>query len=133
MNNLYSKLTTLAAAVALAAGSASAQTHGLKAAVPFPFTVATGKVMPAGDYTVSNERSVWKVQGNQSVVVPLSVAQTSKDSETPKLVFECRGHNCRLSRIQVGGGELGAYWPAPRNKAGNGETARLVVVPLLAS
>ena len=133
MNNLYLKLTTLAAAVAIAAGVTSAQSSTLKASVPFSFTTQTGQVMPAGEYQVNRDRGEWRIHGEASAVVPFAVSQGSKASDTPKLVFECRGHDCALRQIQVGGGEVGAYWPSRKSKADAAETARLVVVPLTAS
>ena len=133
MNNLYLKLTMLASAVAIAAGVTSAQTPGLRASVPFSFTTHTGQVMPAGEYQVNHDRGNWRIRGEESAVVPFAMTKESKASDTPKLVFECRGHNCTLRQIQVGGGETGGYWPAPKHKADDGETARLVVVPLTVS
>jgi hypothetical protein len=133
MNSLYLKLTTLAAAVAIAAGTASAQDVTLKASVPFSYTVQTGKVMPAGEYTLKHDVGTWRIQGDSAAVVPFAISKQSKTSDTPKLVFECRGHNCALRQIQVGRGEVGAYWPARKNKSDAAETARLVVVPLRAS
>ena len=133
MNNLYLKLTTLAAAVAIAAGVTSAQSSTLVGSVPFSFTTQTGKVMPAGEYQINRDRGEWRIRGEASAVMPFAINQQSKTSDKPKLVFECRGHNCALRQIQVGGGEIGAYWPAPKHTANDGETARLVIVPLTVS
>lgn len=99
-----------AAALAAAAGSASAQT--LKAEIPFTFR-AGGVVMAPGTYTVSRSNglaattfTVKNADSHRSAIlaryIPTDASKEWRAQGTAKLGFECAGANCVLRTI----------WPA---------------------
>jgi hypothetical protein len=136
MKTMTSKLLTLAATLAIAATTASAQAT-LKAAVPFSFEISGHQVLPAGNYSVHHEGDVWLFtnDGTRNKAMAMATARTqSQRTDGAKLVFQCRADKCALRDIQSGYGGMGGYWPAPkRGKSDADELARTVIVPLTVS
>jgi hypothetical protein len=136
MTNTSLKLFTLAATLAIAATTASAQV-GLRAAVPFSFEVNGQYTVPAGNYEVNRQGDNWIFTNQETLskaIVHARVQTDSKPTDGARLVFSCRGNNCALRNIQTGGGEIGAYWPAPRRSSSDAEElSRVVIVPLTSS
>ena len=136
MKSLNLKLMTLAATLAIAATTASAQVS-LRAKVPFSFEVNGTYVGPAGNYAVNRQGDAWIFTNQETRHKALAVAVVRPESsrtDKAKMVFECRGNNCTLRSIQTGGGETGALWPARRpSKSETGEAARRVIVNLTPS
>jgi len=136
MKSITSTLLALAATLGIAATTASAQVT-LKAAVPFSFEISGHQVLPAGNYSVSRDRSIWRFTNDETRNKALASATTpmeSKRTDEARLVFQCRANNCALRNIQTGHGELRGYWAAPkRSKSDANELARTVVVPLTVS
>ena len=81
-------------------GSISAQERGVKATVPFDFTVGN-KLLPAGTYTITAENAgVIKIQNSERRVSILSLAtQDGKESKTGELVFNKYGDQYFLHEI----------------------------------
>jgi hypothetical protein len=107
MTNFTKNLMTAAAAVVVSAGLASAQ--GLKADVPFAFSVG-GKVLPAGTYQISSVRAsapIFGLDGENGRAVAMAqaahdpAAAWSADGKA-RLVFAC-GDSCVLREIWTGG------------------------------
>jgi len=136
MKSLNSKLFALAATLAIAATTASAQAT-LTAAVPFSFEIASHQILPAGSYNVHRSGNVWMFTNAETwnkAMAQAPVRMEGKVTDTARLAFECRANHCALRNIQTGGGEPGAYFPAPRrSKSDADELARIVVVPLTLS
>ena len=115
MTNLKTNLMLAAAALVVAAGSASAQ--NLKAEIPFSFR-ASGAGLPAGTYDVlvksstGGTRSVQlrNVETHQSVIAVSngSMDATSKVTKdgAPKMQFACAGSRCEFSAIWPGQGDM---------------------------
>ncbi len=85
------------------AGTLPAQIHGLKAKVPFEFTVM-GRTMPAGEYVVDNANSSATVilkcrEHSVSVIVPTDALQSAAPQEEAKLVFHRYGDQYFLSEV----------------------------------
>ena len=136
MNTSTSRLMIAAAALAVAAGSASAQS--LKAEIPFAFHT-THAAMSPGTYVITTNN--WS--GRQ--VVMLRNADTGKAvmltqhvdaylpaaqlySGVPKLTFTCAGRACVLRELWKGGGSHGLRFVGP--KLPPGEDARIAEVAL---
>jgi hypothetical protein len=136
MYRLDRRLATLAATLVIGVTAARAQnTVTLNASVPFPFTAGTEKVLPAGNYQIpASADSVWRIlnrsEGTSHFVPGNGVRNSSRPTDTPKLVFECRQKGCALRQIQTGGGEIGYTVPAPKRSKSDAEEARVVFVPM---
>lgn len=119
MKTLTNKLMIVAAAVAAAAGTASAQSMIVK--VPFSFSVEKSE-MPAGNYTVtrlhqSGGQPIFNLRNTDTnrarLIVPLVAVDTgAKAYGDTKLVFRCLEGDCRLAQIWTGS-LAGAYQLAP--------------------
>jgi hypothetical protein len=99
----------------LAAGSAFAQTHSVKADVPFDFTVNHAK-MPAGTYTISSVGlgGTLAIRSADNKVVRLvnaNYAESNMPSDRTKLVFRCYGTRYFLSQIWTEGDNRGRQLP----------------------
>ena len=110
MKRYTTTLMFAAAALAVAAGSASAQT--LKAEIPFAFR-AGGVLMAPGTYTVTPQHSAGstaymlanKETGNGVILAHYVSADASKawrGAGSPKLGFECAGTHCALRTLWNG-------------------------------
>ena len=102
----------------LAAGSAMAQNGGLRADVPFNFTVS-GTTMPAGTYTVSRiGRSIdtLVIRGGDSKAVKFVMphrVESTKGADRTKLIFHCYSgrDQCFLYQLWIGGAHAGQELP----------------------
>ena len=122
MKSLMSKMLVAAAAVAVCAGTASAQR--MKSEIPFSFKTS-GAVMPAGEYQVELAKSnagipifrLLNTDANRPVLVVASskYADSWKSYSDAKLVFRCGAEGCALTQIWTGT-EHGAYdVPTPKS------------------
>jgi hypothetical protein len=108
-----------AAAVVLAAGSASAQS--LKAEIPFTFR-ASGAVMTPGTYHVlRNGGSKYVILRNidtkQSVIAIYDMSDPSKELKAqgkPGIQFECSGAQCALRQIWTASGNPAYAFRVPK-------------------
>jgi len=135
MNSLHTTLLTVAATLAITAMTASAQVT-LKASVPFAFTAGSDRVLAPGDYEIrANPGAAWVITNRETSAKTMIVKGNrteSKQADRPQLVFACRVNRCDLRQVNVGGGEPGYQFHAPRHKGSDGEEdARLVVVPIV--
>ena len=109
-----------AAAVALAAGSASAQS--LKADIPFTFH-ASGAVMTPGTYNVlrsggSKYVILRNVDTKQSVIAVYDMTDPSKELKArgkPGIQFECSGARCSLREIWTASGSPAYGFRVPKS------------------
>jgi hypothetical protein len=93
-------IALFAASSLAAAGNLSAQDHMVKANIPFDFTVS-GKVLPAGTYTISSlSPNAIQVRNANGHVAELSIVRDDdKRSTTPVLVFQRYGNQYFLHEI----------------------------------
>ena len=120
-----------AAACAIAAGNAAAQTY--HAEIPFPFRAGNTMLAP-GSYDVRIQGANIKLlllrnvdTGQAILVSPKGITGEWKGEHVPNLRFECESR-CALESMWVGGYE-GAYnFPMPRLE--KNETARVMTVGL---
>jgi hypothetical protein len=115
MKSLTNKLMVAAAAMAVVAGAASAQS--MKAEVPFSFRVS-GTTMPAGSYLLTETRNangapLFRLLNTDvsKSVLSQTIGQHTKGvgADSPaKLVFLCGDGTCALAQIWTGNGN-GAY------------------------
>jgi hypothetical protein len=102
----------------LGAGMASAQTHGVKATMPFDFTVG-GKLLPPGTYKILflND-DVIQIQSQDKAVSVLS--QSSPDSSVSpngaKLVFDKFGDQYFLREVLGGAFALNVDLPSSKSE-----------------
>lgn len=99
----------------LAAGSAWAQNGGVRANIPFGFTV-NEQALPAGEYTITpsdRASAVLLIRGDsKSVIVLAQPSQKMHSSDETKLVFRCYGGSRYfLSEIWTEGNSLGKRFP----------------------
>jgi hypothetical protein len=104
-----------------ATASAYAQTAALKANIPFNF-VATGKSLPAGEYTIqslSTSERVLVIRGPEKSahMVMANACESAKPSDKTKLVFHRYGDRYFLSQIWTAGNSSGAELPQSRREA----------------
>jgi hypothetical protein len=89
-------------AAAVAAGSLGAQSTGVKANVPFEFTVGKS-LMPAGTYVIStvanHVMSVKAVDSKERASILTQSRREPAASHTAKLVFNRYGHTYFLSEV----------------------------------
>jgi hypothetical protein len=112
-------LALFAASSLLGAGMASAQTHGVKATMPFDFTVG-GKVLPPGTYKiVPVTDAVIEIQNNSNGQVAV-LSQTSPNSSRAenggKLVFDKYGDQYFLREVLGGASALNVSLPASKSE-----------------
>jgi hypothetical protein len=121
-----------AAACAIAAGNAAAQTY--HAEIPFTFRAGTTMLAPGG-YDISFKGATsgkyitLRSTESQKAIMVQTVSMTGeqKEGSVPKLRFEC-GSRCALQSMWVGGWP-GAYkFQTPRLEPN--ETARVMTVEL---
>jgi hypothetical protein len=136
MKNWKNRFLTIAATLAVAATTASAETI-LKASVPFPFTAGVSRVMPAGDYIIRHRETFWSLESNETgrtdFAVPTSALQPAA-GEQARLVFLCRAGHCSLSEIHAGVQEWGATFKERKPAASYAEElARIIIVNVTVS
>jgi hypothetical protein len=130
MNNLKSTVFAVAAGLAITAAVASAQ--ALRADVPFGFETASGRALPAGEYSIARSGDIWNLRGQESAVVTSAVHTASKTGDQSKLIFLCHSKHCVLTDIVAGYGTSGIHFNTPKRYRNNVEDARVVAVPLTA-
>ena len=135
MNKLNQRLATLAATVVIGATGASAQnTIAMDVTVPFAFTAGSNRVLPAGDYRIPAAPDlVWQIvnRGDSTTrFVGNGLRNYSARTDAPKLIFECREHDCALRQIQIGGGRTGLTVPAPKWSKTDAKEVRVIAVPM---
>jgi hypothetical protein len=135
MTNFVKNLGYAAAAMAMTAGMACAQTT-LKADIPFAFRVGN-KVMPAGTYSVarvaSNGARIFNIQGSDDRVMSLALSQSTAAKEwrndgQARLAFECAA-SCTLRQVWTGGAEPVYGLSGPKNPDVNTHIAVVVMRP----
>jgi hypothetical protein len=104
MKTLTTNLMIAAVALAVAAGTASAQT--MKADIPFAFQTGR-KAMPAGTYRISMDASkgiVSLLSGDRTSDVLLLATYRIGETKMsgPKLVFSCVAGSCSLTQAWSG-------------------------------
>ncbi len=126
MKTNFTRWMIAAAALAVAAGSASAQTYN--AEVPLSFHVGSRMMMP-GTYQVRLSTSgiatvvVYNRNTRSSaILLPIAKAGVSKAvrlSAHPVISFECSGGNCALSRLWDGRDSFAYVFPALKTQTGD--------------
>lgn len=102
-------VTCVCLLIGLAVAFAQPQTGGIRARVPFDFTVS-GKVLAAGDYTVAASPLGVAVQDENGNVMAMALA--SEISGRPatasgQIVFHCYSDRCFLSEVWSPNGHSG--------------------------
>ncbi|SPE37053.1 conserved exported hypothetical protein [Candidatus Sulfopaludibacter sp. SbA3] len=138
MKNAATKWMIAVAALAAAAGSASAQM--LNAKIPMSFRVG-GQLMAPGSYEVREVGSaanhfirIYNVDTHTAVaLVQNAKSDTPKawlHDGVPRITFECVGDSCTLRRMWNGEGTEAYVFPAPRARPGDLSAGRISVVTL---
>jgi hypothetical protein len=97
--------------IGLAASPAYAQAGGVQAKIPFDFIVS-GKVLPAGEYTMFANPHQVKIADVHHRVVAMVLANDASDRPAGKddqIIFHCYRDHCFLSEIWSS-----IQWPAGR-------------------
>jgi hypothetical protein len=91
---------------------ASAKAQDVEAKVPFSFTVS-GKILPAGDYTMIIHSNLLKITNGDGRIVALASvydASGGPAGEKSQIIFHCYGDRCFLAELwsahQLNGREL---------------------------
>jgi hypothetical protein len=92
------------AATLITTGTAMAQNHGVKAAVPFSFNV-NGTWLPAGEYTIGSDANRVSIIGigsqeMQSATYALGLVDASEPAKGGLLLFHRYGERCFLSEVR---------------------------------
>ena len=128
------KMTILAAALAVVSGVASAQP--MKANIPFSFRFG-GNVYAAGSYTVDVRDANMKVflynrdTRTGAIALPQSPVNPAPEwiaKGDPVLEFTCGSSRCELSRLWTGGGHNALAMR--HHKLGRDEVATIRLIPL---
>jgi hypothetical protein len=138
MKSSTMRLMIAAAALVVAAGTASAQTY--KAEIPMAFRAA-GKLMAPGSYEIRVSRNsatellYVRNTGANATVVLLGQVKTDPPKEwrqagNPKLAFTCTAGACSLSRMWDGSDSYAYRFPAPKAQAGDLAATRSELVTL---
>ena len=136
MKRLTTKWMIAAAALVVAAGSASAQ--NLKADIPFTFHAGSALMGP-GTYAVnfikSNSRPyilLWNADTRQSALLAQYTASNpskeQKAAGVPKLQFECAGARCVLRELWQGSDNSAYHFQGP--KLGPGEDVHIAEIAM---
>jgi hypothetical protein len=129
----FTKWMMAAAAMAVVAGGASAQTT-LKAEVPFAFRTAGGR-LDAGSYEMLVKDKIiclrnvgTKKTTMARVAYPLDIRKEWKnDLDVPRIAFECAGSDCGLLAIYAGDRSPALGFDGLRGKH---HEAQIAMVPL---
>jgi hypothetical protein len=108
----------LAAVALIATGSAFAQDHGVKATVPFNFTV-NGSSLPAGSYTISSDSSsanVLSISNRQEKVNiwAMGLKDRNEPGKAGSLVFNKYGDRYFLNEIRFPHSTTKVHFPASK-------------------
>jgi len=123
----------------IAAGSAPAQDHLVKATVPFSFTVGD-QTLPSGTYSIGsgvNPPYVLAIRNSDKNVSILTLARPDQDNHASDntLVFHRYGNQYFLSQIRSDGASMNIHFPTSkaekRAKTQVEEAGRFVNDPVL--
>ncbi|SPE24307.1 conserved exported hypothetical protein [Candidatus Sulfopaludibacter sp. SbA3] len=136
MNTSTMRLMIATAALAVAAGTASAQ--AMKAEIPMSFR-ANGKLMPPGSYEVREDTGhgyirVRKLDSDRSAMMGTGVTSDApkmwREAGSPMLSFVCAGESCTLTRFWNGKDSFTHAFTAPKPPATDLEAQQTRVVTL---
>jgi len=107
--NLFRVTALLAVVLAFSAVSAYGQTVSQRERFIVPFSFSVGqKVLPAGEYTVSSERSIVRIEsrdGKQDLrTLPYRTRIESKSHENVRLTFKRYGDSYVLAQVWLSDG-----------------------------
>jgi hypothetical protein len=110
-------LTCFALASLITFGTANAQSHKVRAVIPFNFN-AGGAVLPAGTYTISSEDSLFVAiqNGNQHVILLTSAQIGGNKSEHGRLIFKHYGDQYFLNKILCSDAHMDFELPLSRKE-----------------
>ena len=94
-------LISLCLTLGLAVVPAHSQSGGVEAKVPFKFAV-NGKILPAGEYTMTSNAHLVKIQDANGRPVALALADYisgGASGENGQIIFHCYRDLCLLSEI----------------------------------
>jgi hypothetical protein len=94
-------LISLCLALGLAVVPAFAQSGGVRAKVPFKFAVS-GKILPAGEYTMTSNAHLLKIQDAHGKPVAIVLADYTSGGSAGKngqIIFHCYRNLCLLSEV----------------------------------
>jgi hypothetical protein len=139
MKNLTMRMMIAAAALAVAAGSASAQTY--KAEIPMPFRVAD-KVMAPGSYRFvvgnSSGHAIVSVRSLDTDSAALVVSAPGSDAPkawlqagTPKVSFDCLGSTCTLRQLWNGRDSFTYAFPSAERPTIDAQRVTVVTLALI--
>ena len=99
----------------VSAGSVLAQDHGVRATVPFDFTVGN-KVLPSGTYTIEPAtENVIVIRNREKHIAVMSISHgDSKQSKTGKLVFNKYGDQYFLHEILCSSVDMSVELPTSK-------------------
>jgi len=137
MTNLTKNMTLAIAALAMAAGTASAQS--MKAEIPFAFRIGK-KVMQPGEYRVHRQSgsqapmfTLASLDSHQSAIVVASYrgapSKEWADAGQAKLSFLCGDGPCTLTRVWAGAGDAYTFHSAPAKDGGDARVAEITLRP----
>jgi hypothetical protein len=134
MKRTAMNITLAVAALAVAAGTVSAQTT-MKAEIPFAFRVGN-RVMQAGEYRITLTSgstpilNLLNLERHQAALLSTAyvndVPRQWAAAGLPKLAFLCGEGPCTVSQVWVGHGYALAFKP-PRGKNGEPHIAEIVL------
>jgi hypothetical protein len=94
-------LASLCLVVGLATASAHAQAGGVKAKVPFDFSVS-GKTLPAGDYMMIASSHLVSIESADGKIVAKVLANElsgQSAGRTGRIIFHCYRYRCFLAEV----------------------------------
>ncbi len=94
-------LLSLCLALGLSVVPAFAQSGGVRAKVPFKFAVS-GKVLPAGEYTMTSNAHLVKIQdahGKPVAIVLADYTAGGSGGRNGQIIFHCYRDLCLLSEV----------------------------------
>jgi hypothetical protein len=117
MKNLTA-IALFVVATFIAAGTAPAQDHMVKATVPFNFTIGD-QALPSGTYTIGssvNAPSVLEIRNRAKKVELLSMGQPGQNNprHDNTLVFHKYGNQYFLSEIRTEGSSMNIHFPTTK-------------------
>ena len=115
----------------VSAGNVLAQDHGVRATVPFDFTVGN-KVLPSGTYTIApaTEHVIVIRNREKNITVMSTSYGDGKQSKTGKLVFNKYGDQYFLREILCSSADMSVELPASKTeKRARLQEARLESTP----
>jgi hypothetical protein len=111
-------VASLCLAVGLAMAPAYAQSGGIRAKIPFNFTVA-GKTFPAGAYTMIvglHQVNIRDAYGRKVAMVLTNEISGRSAGVNGQIIFHCYGEHCFLSEVWSPAHENGRQLLSPRSE-----------------